>query len=74
MFFFVCNEICMTYLVHVWFDAANKKGVGGTECCHQGMKRVLKHISNKRIKINTAHNLCNETESFKPVFQFKYMT
>lgn len=54
--FLLCNEICMTYLVHVWFDAAYKKGVGGTECGHQGMERVLKHISNKRIKIKQQRN------------------
>lgn len=44
----------MTYLVHIWFDAAYKKGVGGTQSGHQGMKRVLKDISNKRIRIETA--------------------
>lgn len=26
---FLSYEICMSYLVHVWFDAAYKEGVGG---------------------------------------------
>lgn len=40
----------MSYLVHVWFDAAYKKGVGGTECGHQGMQGVLKRIQTIRIR------------------------
>lgn len=24
------NEIYMSYLVHVWLDATNEKGIGGT--------------------------------------------
>lgn len=48
--FFLCNEICMSYLVHVWFDATYKKGIGGTQCGHQAMQRVLKHADNKTFK------------------------
>lgn len=56
-FNFFCNEICMSYLVHVWFDAAYKKRIGGTQSGHEGMQRVLKHISNKTLKIKKADKL-----------------
>lgn len=48
---FLSYEICVSYLVHVWFDAAYKEGVGGTKCGHQGMQRVLEHVESKMIKI-----------------------
>lgn len=53
LFFFLSNEICMTYLVHVWFDAAYKKRIRGTQCGHQGMERVLKDIGAKTVKNKT---------------------
>lgn len=31
-----------TYLFCIWFDAADEKRVGSTECGHQGMERILK--------------------------------
>ncbi len=60
----------MTYLVHVWFDAPYKERVGGTECGHQGMERVLKHISNKAVKIKTAEKLA---PNVFPVCLFTHM-
>lgn len=31
----------MSYLVHVWLNAAHKERVGGAECGHQGVQRIL---------------------------------
>lgn len=39
-------QICMSHLVHVGLDAAHKERVGGAECGHQGMQRVLEHRHN----------------------------
>lgn len=36
----------MSHLVHVGLDAAHKEGVGGAECGHQGVQRVLEHRRN----------------------------
>lgn len=37
----------MSHLVHVGLDAAHKERVGGAECGHQGVQRVLEHRRNR---------------------------